>query len=263
MFPSEWSHQTTQKKKRKIQADETASARRSSPEGEEACAAEEHRQSGIESAPLEDLELPSQILRCVNTAAPSPVTPDELDLDVILSRVPYREILENLYGRDQVPTSDVPVVSRVYEESFMREPAKGERACAAGELCECNFIDPCAPFTCAEFLLPGEEYPKTAQLCVLCSRKVTQKLFYDILFTGKEAYGVIQRYGNICGVPGEYARECVLVCPPNAPLHCMPLPMMSHQRNKYRVRISNGVKCLDQVRVRHEDFATPSTGGQT
>jgi len=62
---------------------------------------------------------------------------------------------------------------------------------------------------------------------------------------------------------GEYARECMLVCPPHAPLHCMPLPIMSHQRNKYRVRISNGIKCLDQIRVRHEDFATPSTEEQT
>ncbi len=62
---------------------------------------------------------------------------------------------------------------------------------------------------------------------------------------------------------GEYARECMLVCPPHAPLHCMPLPVMSHQRNKYRVRISNGIKCLDQIRVRHEDFATPSTEGQS
>jgi hypothetical protein len=155
------------------------------------------------AAPGGDLQLPQQILKCINTAQSAPVTPDELDLDVILSRVPYREILENLYGRDQRPTSDVPVVCRVYEEAWMREPNKGERACASGELCECNFIDPCMPFTGVEFLLPGQEYPPTPQFCVLCTRKVTQKLFYDILFTGKEAHGVIQRYGNICGVAGE------------------------------------------------------------
>lgn len=213
--------------------------------------------------PLEMLELPSQVLRSLNTTVRAPATPEELNLDVILSRVPYRDILENLYSRDSYNAPAVPLVSRVYEESFMREPGKGERACASGDLCECNFIDPCMPFTAVEFLVVGEDYPATPQFCVLCSRKVTQKLFYDILFTGKEVHGVIQRYGNICGVPGEYARECMLVCPPHAPLHCMPRPIMSHQRNKYRVRISNGVKCLDQVRVRHEDFATPSTGGQT
>ena len=55
----------------------------------------------------------------------------------------------------------------------------------------------------------------------------------------------------------------MLVCPPHAPLHCMPRPIMSHQRNKYKVRIAHGVKWLDQIRVRHEDFATPSTEGQS
>ena len=55
----------------------------------------------------------------------------------------------------------------------------------------------------------------------------------------------------------------MLVCPPHVPLHCMPLPIKSHQRNKYRVKIKNGVKCLEQILVRHEDFAIPSTGEQT
>jgi hypothetical protein len=255
MFPSDWAHQTGQKKKRKAEA---------------AACAEEPRPPCADSDDAlrpecspEQLELPSQILKTINTAPLTPAMPDELDLDVILSRVPYREILENLFGRDQQPTSDVPVVSRAYEESFMREPGKTERACAAGELCECNFIDPCMPFTAVEFTPPLEQHQKSPQFCVLCSRKLTQKLFYDILFTGKEVHGVIQRYGNICGVRGEYARECMLVCPAHMPLHCMPLPIMSHQRNKYEVKIKNGVKCLEQIRVGHEDFATPSTGGQT
>lgn len=257
MFPSDWSHQTGQRKKRKTTQD------KSSEQGEQrASAIDDCPCTPIEGA-LEDLHLPAQILHSLNTAMRAPATPDELNLDVILSRVPYREILENLYSRDTYAVPPVPLVSRVYEESFMREPSRGERACASGDMCECNFIDPCVPFTAVEFVVQGEEIPATPQFCVLCSRKVTQKLFYDILFTGKEVQGVIQRYGNICGVPGEYARECMLVCPPHAPLHCMPRPIMSHQRNKYRVRISNGVKCLDQVRVRHEDFATPSTGGQT
>ncbi len=252
----DWAHQTGMRKKRKTLPDSACEpcpceAPTAAPEAEGQC------------TPLEMLELPSQVLRSLNTTVRAPATPEELNLDVILSRVPYRDILENLYSRDAYNAPAVPLVSRVYEESFMREPGKGERACASGELCECNFIDPCMPFTAVEFLVVGEDYPATPQFCVLCSRKVTQKLFYDILFMGKEVHGVIQRYGNICGVPGEYARECMLVCPPHAPLHCMPRPIMSHQRNKYRVRISNGVKCLDQVRVRHEDFATPSTGGQT
>jgi hypothetical protein len=197
MFPSDWAHQTGQRRKRKIQEDSTPAQQPLhcadvDPEPEP-------------STKTEDLRLPSYILRSINTSSRAPATPDELDLDVILSRVPYREILENLYGRDQKPNSDVPVVSRIYEESYMREPNKGERSCASGELCECNFIDPCMPFTAVEFIIPNGNYQDTPQFCVLCSRKVTQKLFYDILFTGKEAHGVIQRYGNICGVPGQYS----------------------------------------------------------
>jgi len=201
MFPSDWAHQTGQRRKRKAQDDQALSV--------VPAIASQPASADVDPEPepakeVEDLRLPSLILRSLNTASREPATPDELDLDVILSRVPYREILENLYGRDQSPTSDVPVVSRIYEESFMREPVKGERPCAAGELCECNFIDPCMPFTGVEFVAPGQDSLAGASFCVLCSRKVTQKLFYDILFTGKEAHGVIQRYGNICGVPGEF-----------------------------------------------------------
>ncbi len=72
---------------------------------------------------------------------------------------------------------------------------------------------------------------------------------------------MIQRHGNICGVKGEYARECMLICPPSGPLHCMPLPVMSHQRNKYEVRVSNGTRQIVQLRVGHEDFQPPSTKG--
>jgi hypothetical protein len=38
----------------------------------------------------------------------------------------------------------------------------------------------------------------------------------------------------------------------------MPLPIMSHQRNRYRVHTVAGMKHLQQLRVAHEDFATPS-----
>jgi hypothetical protein len=128
--------------------------------------------------------------------------------------------------------SNVVVVSRVYEESLMRETLEGEQQCASGALCECLKINPNIPFIGTEFLLPGESKKSTPNFCVLCARKITQKLFYDVLFTGKEPPGLIQRHGNICNTPGEYALECMLVCPVNQPLHCMPVPIMSHQRNK-------------------------------
>ena len=259
MFPSDWNTQTGLRRKRRSPddaADVASRARSPTPPDEPPPAP--HK-------PLEELLLPSLILRNVNTSARAPATPAELDLDAILSRVPYREILENLYGREHYQPLDVPVVTRSYEEAYLREPMphSGERPCVSGDLCECMFIDPCMPFVGVEFLLPGESIsrPEVPQFCVMCSRKVTQKLFYDVLFTGKEVHGLIQRYGNLCSVPGEYARECMLICPPHAPLHCMPLPVMSHQRNKYRVKISSGVKHIEQLRVRHEDFVSPLTEG--
>lgn len=103
----------------------------------------------------------------------------ELDMDHILSRVPYREMLENLFGdTPDGAAPELPVIAKVYEESFMRQPGAGERQCAMGEQCECRFVDRQAPFTAVEFRLPGD--PDAAQLCVLCSRRATQKMFYDM-----------------------------------------------------------------------------------
>lgn len=202
MFPSDWAHTTGQRKKRKAIVEDSVPS-----------SSDHVEHDSQQGTPAENLQLPSLILRNLNTASSAPATPDELNLDVILSRVPYREILENLYGRDTYAAPPVPVVSRVFEESFMREPNSTERPCASGELCECNFIDPCVPFTGVEFLLPGEDVPEHPQMCVLCCRKVTQKLFYDILFTGKEVHAVIQRYGNICGVQG--MSDPTAVAPPD------------------------------------------------
>jgi len=95
-------------------------------------------------------------------------------------------------------------------------------------------------------------------MCVLCCRKTTQKLFYDACYSGKRVQGLIQRYGNLCNQPGEYAREVMLICPPTGQWQCMPRPVMSHQRNRYKVHIVAGKKHLQQLRVSYEDFAPPS-----
>jgi hypothetical protein len=208
MFPSDWNTQTGMRRKRRAPEEADAPQRGKTPPTPSEAGDEPPPVSYL---PLEDMHLPSLILRNINTAARAPATPAELDLDAILSRVPYREILENMYGRDNYQAPDVPVVTRSYEEAFLREPIpnSSDRPCVAGELCECMFIDPCMPFVGVEFTLPRESIsrPEIPQFCVLCSRKVTQKFFYDIMLTGKEVLGVIQRYGNICNVPGEPTRS--------------------------------------------------------
>lgn len=225
------------------------------------------------------------ILRKVNDTRFAPAMPEELQLDHVLSGVPYKAMLESLFGGVSDCAPDVPLVTKAYEESFMREPGPGEQPCAMGELCECMFIDRNAPFVGVQFELPnggggrlegagndgsgGSGGNKAAQagqagkahavpkLCVLCHRKTTQKLFYDICYSGKRIQGVIQHYGNLCNQPGEYARSCMLICQPSAQWQCMPLPMVSHQRNRYRVNVIAGVKHLQQLRVAYEDFALP------
>jgi hypothetical protein len=182
-----------------------------------------------------------------------------IELDTILSRIPYHKMLEDLFGGEEVLPEDVPIISRVYEEQYMRECAHPtEKMCVMGENCECMFVDPNSPFIGVEFILPHEYPTDQAQMCVLCSRKVTQQLFYDMAYKGYTFRGVIQRFGNICDQPGEYARQCMLICPPNQNVQCMPLPIVSHQRNRYSVKVCNGVKYLKQHRVYASDFQPPS-----
>lgn len=202
------------------------------------------------------VSLKSNIERKLHTA--NNVLDFDLNFDHILSQIPYRSILENMFGSSTTFEEPVtlPVISKVYEESFMRQPRHDENACVFGALCECNFIDQCAPFTAVEFRLFND--PPTPQMCVLCSRKTTQKMFYDMCHVNKVPHGVIQRYGNIFGEPGEYASECMLVCPQGVNLHHMPLPIMSHERNKYSVVSSSGIKHLQQHRVSYEHFCPPS-----
>ena len=199
------------------------------------------------------------IKRRVNDSRFAPAMPVELQLDHVLSSVPYQAMLESLFGGVSQPAHEVPLVTKTYEESFMREPTAGELPCALGDLCECRFIDRNAPFTGVQFELPGAGNGSGgANMCVLCYRKTTQKLFYDACYSGKRVQGLIQHYGNLCNQPGEYSRSCMLICPPNSQWQCMPLPIMSHQRNRYRVHVVAGVKHLQQLRVAYEDFVHPS-----
>lgn len=132
----------------------------------------------------------------------------------------------------------------------MREPINStERECVNGNKCECMFIDKSNKFIGVEFLLPGEESSAVPQMCVLCCRATTQRLFYDIVFEGASFPGVIQRYGNLHSVPNEYCRDVMLICPPYGPVESLPLPIVSHARNRYSVVWVGGVKYLKQHRV--------------
>jgi hypothetical protein len=198
--------------------------------------------------------LQQTILRRLNADYPSP-SPSELSLDHILTRVSYRGLLENLFSNVEPEVPDVPVLSKAYEETFMRQALAGEQSCVMGDQCECMHIDKSSPFIGVEFRLPQD--PQPPQMCLLCSRATTQKCFYDMCYAGKPTRGLIQRHGNIFGQPGEYAVECMLLCPRAIGLASMPVPCMSHQRNRYSVSSQGGIKRLKQHRVRFEDYQPP------
>jgi hypothetical protein len=49
----------------------------------------------------------------------------------------------------------------------------------------------------------------------------------------------------------------MLICPPNGPVHCMPMPIVAHQRNRYSVVTQHGIRYIKQHNVYMEDFPTP------
>lgn len=184
----------------------------------------------------------------------------QMEVHCLLSKLPYQKMISDLFShhdKELLPSPTIPYVTRAYEESFMRERLNTtERFCAKGEQCECMFIDKQNPFICIEFLLPGERQPQTPHLCVVCCRAVTQQLYYDIMFDKHDFGGAIQRFGNIHSQQGEYALDAMLIAAPSVPLHIMPLPIVSHQRNRYSIFIKRGIKHLKQTRVYFQ--STPS-----
>lgn len=199
-------------------------------------------------------------LRCSIKSSSEASVDRPLVLDSIISRQPYVKMMQNLFGAYDDScfhrVDPVKIVTKSYEEMYMRECVEaGERPCAMGNNCECMFIDSNLPFTCVEFILPNEEPQPEPQLCVLCLRKLTQSMFYDVMYRHGKFNGIIQNHGNICEMPNEYSRKAMLICPPWGPVHCMPLPIVAHQRNRYSVYLDYmGVKHLKQHRVAFEDF---------
>jgi len=140
MFPADWSD-------KKGQSSQPSSKKRKLTQKEELKGLLEQCSAGPTppSSHEHDEGIVGMIKRQVNNSKFAPATPEEIQLDHILSSVPYQSMLESLFSNvSQV--SSVPLVTKAYEESFMRESETGERSCVMGPKCECMFIDPNAPF---------------------------------------------------------------------------------------------------------------------
>lgn len=179
---------------------------------------------------------------------------EPLPASLISGSTPYLKLLGSL---DEGASQSIPVITRKYEENYMRECiSKSETPCSMGINCECMHIDESVPFVGVCFPIPnyntGELIDNT--MCVLCLRKVTQLLFYHVIQCGMRVDNLIQKYGNICNQKGEYHPSAMLICPPSSSAGCMPLPIVAHQRNRYKIERVSGVIWLRQERVFMEDF---------
>jgi len=178
------------------------------------------------------------------------VVNDDLDFDSILTSVPYKHILETIFGPTCIEDRNIPFVSKLIEESFMREPIlQGERKCVMGNDCECRNIDKEHAFIGVEFLVGTQTIHNCEpQMCVLCSRKHTQRLFYDLIYKPSVSfYGTIQRYGVLIGVENEYDPAYTLIMPPNGPVAAMPYPSPIHCRNNYKVIVRMAKRYITQT----------------
>lgn len=175
----------------------------------------------------------------------------ELFLKPVVERVSFSKQLQTVPS-DTSP--HLPIVTREYEETFMRSPMPDENACVAGESCECMMLDLERPFIGVQFQLP-DMTANSNGFCVICLRKLTHILYHKTIQQGVHANIIIQKYGNICGEAGEYHPSAMLVCPQGGPVHVMPMPIVAHQRTRYIVSGDkrSGFK-IRQRNVYMEDF---------
>ena len=187
-----------------------------------------------------------------NDCLPAVPEVSAFDTSTLLDSIPFCKLLASI--RPSVVGQEIPLVTRVYEEKFMRQCIGAhERPCCMDKQCECMMISKQHPFVGVQFAIPNTDTDSNG-MCVLCLRKVTTLLFYRTIQKGIGVHTQIQRHGNICNQAGEYHPSVMLICPPNGPVASMPLPIVAHQRNRYEVVVVHGVCYLKQLRVGMQDF---------
>ena len=132
------------------------------------------------------------------------------DTSTLLDSIPFCKLLASI--RPAAEGVEIPLVTRVYEEQFMRQcVAAHERPCCMHNQCECMAISKEHPFVGVAFEIPNTEQSSNG-MCVLCLRKITTLLFYRTIQKGLAVHTQIQRHGNICNQAGEYHPSVMLIC---------------------------------------------------
>tara|TARA_E500000331_G_scaffold280358_1_gene273585 strand:- start:86 stop:1021 length:936 start_codon:yes stop_codon:yes gene_type:complete len=166
----------------------------------------------------------------------------------------------------------IEVVTREYEEKNLREPVGDERPCIMAENCQGMQLPHVKEqkFVLKEFLLPTENeeakrtrtWPKEGRLCILCKRAEIARAFINIRADGMgvKQNMILQDYRNIVNIPGEYRLDdCILS---SATIFQGLLdPVVLHIKSAYRVKTINGVRHLDQWRMKYPEHEQSFRGG--
>jgi len=217
----------------------------------------------LQCANADVMAIPSNILLTNCIAQHFPVLPmktETLDkmlrgmttnLEQIVTESSYRSTLKGAPTHATTYTNDIRKISKSYEDTFLRQcVAENERPCVRGAECECMFIDVAQPFIGVEYVLPWEQKNDAKRgMCLPCSRATTQVLFYDIVHSGVHVNGLIQRFYNEHSTLGEYRLSAMLVCPPGGPIQNLPMPIVRHQRNAYKVYKDKNITYMKQLEV--------------
>ncbi len=142
---------------------------------------------------------------------------------------------------------DLPIFSREYEESRLRQARSGEMSCARGKFCEGNNFKTGHRFTNVECPPPAvihnpELRTEQAYLCVMCRRMKVQQ---NICSAHSEMENIkvdfdLAGYQNTVGKPGEYVSEQCYT-PSSIAYQGLRAPVAMHQRSFYRQECVDGI----------------------
>ena len=151
----------------------------------------------------------------------SDLTPPDLSsMQSVLSRIPHTDRLARLGSASVPQISNVEVIPKDWEDSFLLPPKRGERPCIAGERCESLELAKDKgmpqPFIMKEFFTPSEQHnmtekPPRPHMCLLCHRREVMIWYWKHATTKSEPPCVLNRWRNICGVPGNYSEDSVIM----------------------------------------------------
>lgn len=168
---------------------------------------------------------------------------------------------EDIKHKDIVRSS-IQVMTRAYEEEYLREPVGKERPCIMGDQCQGMQLPHVTEnaFVLRELLLPTEEeeykrtgkLPQEGRLCLMCKRSEIARAFINIRADGMGVKNnvILQDYRNMVDVEGEYCLDdCILTSP--TIYQGILDPVVLHVKTAYRLRVQNGVRYYEQWRMKY------------